>query len=190
MADPAVQKFILRTLLGLPRPILRTLAGGGVTHVGGRTLDPRFQFLAAQASKGPALSAFPADVARAGSAQSLLPFQGTVEAGVRIEALTVPGADGDVPARSYIPRDQDPDAPLMVYAHFGGGVIGDLDTCEVFCTIIAKIARCPVLSVDYRLAPENRFPAGLRDMLAAYRWSLVNTARFGAPDGRVAVGAA
>jgi acetyl esterase len=188
MADPAVQKFVLRALLALPRPILRTLAGGGVVHVGGRTLDPRFQFLAAQASKGPALSAFPADVARAGSAQSLLPVQGTAEAGVRIEPLSVPGGDGEVAARSYHPRDQDPDAPLMVYAHFGGGVIGDLDTCEVFCTILAKTARCPVLSVDYRLAPEHRFPAGLQDMLAAYRWARDNTARFGAPGGRVAIG--
>jgi acetyl esterase/lipase len=188
MADPAVQKVILRILLGLPRPILRTLAGGGVVHVGGRTLDARFQFLAAQGAKGPALSAFPADVARAGSAQSLLPVQGSVEAGVRIEALAVPGADGDVAARAYHPQDQDPDAPLMVYAHFGGGVIGDLDTCEVFCSILAKVARCPVLSVDYRLAPEHRFPAGLEDMLAAYRWARDNSARFGAPAGRVAVG--
>ncbi len=188
MADPAVQTFVLRALLSLPRPILRLLSGGGVVHVGGRTLDPRFQFLAAQGAKGPALSAFPADVARAGSAQSLAPVQGTAEAGVRIESLTVPGADGDVPARAYHPKDQDPDAPLMVYAHFGGGVIGDLDTCEVFCTILARIARCPVLSVDYRLAPEHRFPAGLNDMLAAYRWARANCDRFGAPAGRVAVG--
>jgi acetyl esterase len=188
MADPAVQTFVLRTLLSLPRPILRLLAGGGVVHVGGRTLDPRFQFLAAQGAKGPALSAFPADIARAGSAQSLLPVQGTAEAGVRIEALAVPGAAGDVAARAYHPKDQDSDAPLMVYAHFGGGVIGDLDTCEVFCTILARIARCPVLSVDYRLAPEHRFPAGLDDMLAAYRWARANSDRFGAPIGRVAVG--
>jgi acetyl esterase len=188
MADPAVQKFVLRALLSLPRPILRTLSGGGVVHIGGRTLDPRFQFLAAQGAKGPALSAFPADVARAGSAQSLLPVQGTAEAGVRIEALRVPGADGDVPARSYHPQDQDRDAPLMVFAHFGGGVIGDLDTCEVFCTILAKVARCPVLSVEYRLAPEHRFPAGLNDVLGAYRWARENTLRFGAPNGAVAIG--
>jgi acetyl esterase/lipase len=188
MADPAIQKFILRALLSLPRPILRTLAGGGVTHVGGRTLDPRFQYLAAQASKAPQMSAFPADVARAGIAQSLAPMQGAPEPGVRIESLSLPGAEGEVPARAYHPKDQDPGAPLMVYAHFGGGVIGDLDTCEVFCTILAAVARCVVLSVEYRLAPEHRFPAGLDDMLAAYRWARENTARFGAPAGKVAVG--
>lgn len=188
MADPAIQKFIIRALMRLPRPILRTLAGGGVVHVGGRTLDPHFQFLAAQGSKAPPLSDFPADVARAGSALALAPLQGNAEPGVRIESLTVAGGEGDIPARSYHPKDQDPSAPLLVYAHFGGGVIGDLDTCEAFCTILAGIARCPVLSVDYRLAPEHRFPAGLEDMLAAYRWARSNTARFGAPDGKVAIG--
>jgi acetyl esterase/lipase len=188
MADPAVQKFILRALLSLPRPIIRALAGGGVVHVGGRTLDPRFQFIAAQARGGPSLTSFPPDVARAGSAQTLLPVQGKPEAGVRIESLSAPGADGDIPARSYHPKDQDPSAPLMVFAHFGGGVIGDLDTCEVFCTILAKAARCAVLSVDYRLAPEHRFPAGLEDVLAAYRWARDKTALFGAPQGAVAIG--
>lgn len=188
MADPAVQKFILRILLSLPSPILRSLAGGGVVHVGGRTLDPRLQFLAAQSRGQPELSSFPPDVARAGSAQSLLPVQGKPEAGVRIESLTVPGADGDIAARSYHPKDQDPAVPLMVFAHFGGGVIGDLDTCETFCTILARLARCAVLSVDYRLAPEHRFPAGLEDTLAAFRWARENTARFGAPPGLVAIG--
>jgi acetyl esterase/lipase len=188
MADPAVQKFILRALLSLPTPILRGLAGGGVTHVGGRTLDPRFQFLAAQGAKGPALSDFPADIARAGSAQSLLPVQGRPEPGVRIEPMSVPGAEGDIRARAYHPKDQDPTAPLLVFAHFGGGVIGDMDTCEVFCTLLARVARCVVLSVDYRLAPEHRFPAGLDDVLAAYRWARDHTARFGAPAGKVAIG--
>jgi acetyl esterase/lipase len=75
-----------------------------------------------------------------------------------------------------------------VFAHFGGGVIGDLDTCEVFCSILAKIVRCPVLSVDYRLAPEHRFPAGLDDVMAAYRWAIGNGDRFGAPTGVAAVG--
>ena len=188
MADPAVQRFVLRVLLSLPSPILRALSGGGVVHVGGRTLDPCFQFLAAQGRGSPPMSAFPPDVARAGSAQSLLPVQGKPEPGVAIESLMVPGGAGDIPARVYQPKDQDSSAPLMVFAHFGGGEIGDLDTCEAFCTILAKIARCPVLSVDYRLAPEHKFPAGLEDVLAAFRWARDNTARFGTPQGAVAIG--
>ncbi len=177
---------MLRGLLALPAPILRGLAGGGVVHVGGRTLDPRFQFLAAQARAAPPLSAFHSGRgARRQRPRLAGAWPEDAEAGVRIEALTVPGAAGDIAARAYRPRDQDPAAPLMVFAHFGGGVIGDLDTCEAFCTILARIARCPVLSVDYRLAPEHRFPAGLEDVLAAYRWARDNTAGFGAPAGHV-----
>lgn len=188
MADSALRKWGLRALLCLPRPILRGLAGGGVVYQGGRTLDPRLQLLAAQALRLPPLSSLTPAEARAGSAQSLAPLAGRIEPGARIEALTVPGAAGPIAARAYRSADQDPGAPLMVFAHFGGGVIGDLDTCEVFCAILAKVARCPILSVDYRLAPEHRFPAGLEDVLAAYRWARDNAPRFGAPMGRVAVG--
>ena len=77
---------------------------------------------------------------------------------------------------------------MLVYAHMGGGVIGDLETAHVFCTMLAKIARGPVVSADYRLAPEDRFPAALDDMGAAYQWALANAERFGAPAGRAAVG--
>ena len=174
MADQTFRKLALRALLALPGPALRGLAGGGVVYVGGRTLDPRLQFLAAQA--------------RAGSAEALVLVAGGVERGVRVEALTVPGGAGTLDARAYRPADQDGAAPLMVFAHFGGGVIGDLDTCEAFCSILAKVARCPVLSVDYRLAPEHRFPAALDDMLAAWRWARENAPRFGAPAAHVAVG--
>ncbi len=134
----------------------------------------------------PALT--PAEARAGRGRQAFGPLAGKIEPGVRIEPLTVPGADGPIAARAYRGVDQDPDAPLMVFAHFGGGVIGDLDTCEVFCSILAKLARCPVLSVNYRLAPENRFPAGLEDMLAAYRWGRANAPRFGAPAGQVSVG--
>jgi acetyl esterase len=188
MVDPALQKFALRAMLSLPRAVLRGLAGGGVVYVGGRTLDPRLQFLASQARRLPPLSSLTPLEARAGTVQAFGPLAGKIEAGVRVESLTVPGGEGPIAARAYRSVDQDPGAPLMVFAHFGGGVIGNLDTCEVFCSILAKIARCPVLSVNYRLAPEHRFPAALEDMLAAYRWARDNSPRFGAPEGAVAVG--
>jgi acetyl esterase/lipase len=188
MADRSFRALRLRLLLSLPGPVLRALAGGGVVWRGGRTLDVRLQYLASQARGAPPLSSFSPAEARAGVAATLAPLAGRVEPGVRIEALTVPGGEGPIAARAYRGEDQDPPAPLMLFAHFGGGVIGDLDTCEVFCSILAKVARAPVLSVDYRLAPEHRFPAALEDMLTAYSWARENTARFGAPDGAVAVG--
>ncbi|MBX3480885.1 MAG: alpha/beta hydrolase [Caulobacter sp.] len=188
MADPGVQKFILKTLLSLPAPVLRLLSGGAAVYQGGRTLDPRFQFLAAGARNMPAMSTLSPQDARAASAQGLAMMTGKVEPGVRIETLTLPGASGDLRARAYRPADQDADAPLLVFAHFGGGVIGDLDTCHAFCSILASLARCPVLSVDYSLAPEHRFPAGLEDMLAAWRWARDHAERFGAAPGRLAIG--
>src|SRR5450432_2389419 len=127
MPEPTVQALMLRAILALPRPLLRGLAGGGVVYVGGRTLDPRFQYLASQARRAPPLSSFSPQEARAGSAQLLAPMAGAMERGVRIEHLSIDGPGGAIALRAYRPSDQDPAAPLMVFAHFGGGVIGDLE---------------------------------------------------------------
>jgi acetyl esterase/lipase len=189
MADPAVQKFILKALMSLPTPILRAMSGGGTVYRGGRTLDPRFQFLAHAAAKLPSMTSLAPDQARAASAQGLMVMSGPPEPGVRTESLSIDGPGGTtLPLRAYRPADQDAGAPLIVFAHFGGGVIGDLETCHAFCGILARIARTAVLSVDYRLAPDHKFPAGLDDVLAAYRWGRDNAARFGAAPGMAAIG--
>jgi len=188
MASHSLQRLLLRTVLSLPAPLLRALSGGAAVYRGGRTLDPRLQLLAAAASRAPALSQLPPEEARHASAQALAIMAGRPEPGVTVEALSVPGAAEVLPARIYRPHDQDPDTPLIVFAHFGGGVIGDLDTCETFCRILAKITRAPVLSAAYRLAPEHRFPAALDDMMSAYGWARDNATRFGAPAGQAAIG--
>jgi acetyl esterase/lipase len=186
MAD--VQKLVLKTILSLPSPILRAMSGGGVVYRGGRTLDPRFQFFAHAAKKMPSITGFPPDVARDASAKGLVAVSGPPEPGVRNESLSIDGPGGQIPIRAYRPAEQDASVPLIVFAHFGGGVIGDLETCHAFCGILARIAKTAVLSVDYRLAPDHRFPAGLDDVLAAYRWARDNTARFGAAQVPPAIG--
>ena len=189
MADPAVQKFILKILMSLPSPVLRAMSGGGSVYRGGRTLDPRFQFLAAAAAKMPSMTCLAPDQARAASAQGLAAMSGPSEPGVRTENLSIDGPGGTpLKLRAYRPADQDSGAPMIVFAHFGGGVIGDLETCHAFCGILARTCRTAVLSVDYRLAPDHRFPAGLDDVLAAYRWGRDNAARFGAAPGTAAIG--
>ena len=188
MAQPAAQRLILRKLLGLPTPILRLLSGGAAIYQGGRTLDPRLQFVAAQARAAPPITQMTPDEARRANAQLVTALTGDPEPGVTWEYLAIEGPGGAIPARAYRPAVQDPAAALMVFAHFGGGVIGDIETSHAFCTILASVARCPVLSVDYRLAPEHRFPAGLEDVLAAYRFGRDNAARFGAPAGAAAIG--
>lgn len=188
MADLALQRFITKRLLSLPTPILRGLSGGGVVYQGGRTLDPHFQFIANAARRQTPVSALSAQDVRAGSASALAVVAGKPEPRVALENLNIEGPRGPIPLRAYRPAELDPKAPVLVYAHMGGGVIGDLETCDVFCTILASVTQGSVVSVDYRLAPEHRFPAGLEDVLAAYRWVRDNTARFGGEDGKVAIG--
>ena len=188
MPDLTVQRLVLRALLGLPRPVLRGLAGGGVVYQGGRTLDPAFQYMASQARRLPPLTSLPPADARAASAGGLALTAGRPQSGVKTEAVSIEAAEGPVAGRVYRPADQNPAAPILVFAHFGGGVIDDLETCDAFCSMLAKIARCAVLSVDYRLAPEHRFPAGLDDVMAAYRWARDNAGLYGAPAGRAAIG--
>lgn len=84
--------------------------------------------------------------------------------------LAVPGAEGDRPARLYRPATPGP-TPTLVYFHGGGFVVGDLDTHDQTCRRIVRDTGVTVLSVDYRLAPEHKFPAGVEDALAATRWA-------------------
>ena len=188
MANLGFQRAIVRTILSLPGPILRMMSGGGAVYKGGRTLDPRLQFLEAGAKRGPAMESLQPLEARAASAAGFAALSAPLDAGVRVRAELIPAADGQIPARAYLPDGQDPDSPLLVFAHMGGGVIGDLDTCETFCGMLAMAIRAPVVSIDYRLAPEHRFPAGLDDVLTAYRWCRDHADHFGAPVGRAAIG--
>ena len=190
MASAATQRVVVRALLSLPTPVLRLMAGGGVVYQGGRTLDPRLQFLASQGRNATPMTRLSPREARRASAAALEALAGDLEPGVRISPLTIPGPGpgGAIPARLYRPDTQNPDAPVMVFAHMGGGVIGDLETSHVFCAILARTARAPVISIDYRLAPEHRFPAGLDDTLAAFRYARDHANDFGAPRGRAAIG--
>lgn len=186
MPSAGAQRLAVKALLSLPPPILRLMSGGGVVYKGGRTLDPQLQFLAHQARRNPPMDTLPPEEARRAEAASVVLLSSPSPPGVRWERTTVPGGDGERPARLYHPENPDPHAPLMVWAHMGGGVIGTLDTTHGFCGLLAKVTRGPVISVDYRLAPEHRFPAGLEDVLAAYRWALDKAGTFGAHG--VAVG--
>ena len=188
MAGLSLRRALLRTFLSLPSPVLRAFAGGGGVYRGGRTLDSRFQFLAALDRRTNGAERAVPEAFRRAHAETLPMVSGRPEPDVEAQDIVLPGPHRPLPARVYRPKDQDPAMPIMVFAHFGGGVIGGLETCHVFCTVLARIVRCPVLSVDYALAPEHRFPAGLEDVLAAYRWARDNAHRFEAPAGVAAIG--
>ena len=99
---------------------------------------------------------------------------------------TVPGPDGDVPVRVYLPGDDGP-YPATVYFHGGGWVIGGLDSHDLLCRHLAREADSVVVSVDYRLAPEDPFPAAVEDAYAAAEWLGENADEFGGDPGRLAV---
>jgi len=108
----------------------------------------------------------------------------------RVEALQVPGQAGPIAARLYIPAGPPAGAPapLLVYFHGGGWVIGDLDTHDDVCRFLAASAGTAVLSIDYRLAPEHPFPAAVEDAWAGFAWATANGAELGIDPARIAVG--
>jgi acetyl esterase len=97
-------------------------------------------------------------------------------------------AAGAVPLRLYRPVDSGAVLPVLVYFHGGGWVIGDRDTHDVLCRQLAQASGCAVVSVDYRLAPEHRFPAAVDDCIAATRWVQSHAAELGVDAARLAVG--
>ncbi len=99
---------------------------------------------------------------------------------------TIPGPAADIPVRVYRPSDAT-GLPLVVFVHGGGWVIGDLDSHDYICRAIANAADAVVMSVDYRLAPENPFPASYDDSIAGLKWAVENAAELGADPSRVAV---
>ena len=107
----------------------------------------------------------------------------------RVEARTIPGPDGapDLPVRVYRPRLDAAPLPLVVFFHGGGWVLCDLDTHEITCRQLANGTDAVVVSVDYRLAPEHRFPAAVEDAYAATTWAHAHAAELGADPTRLAV---
>jgi len=98
----------------------------------------------------------------------------------------IPGPGGDIPLRIYTPSGAGPFGVLVNF-HGGGWVIGDLDTADAVCRNLAETARCVVVSVDYRLAPEHPAPAAVDDSWAALNWVAANLRTLGG-NGRIAVG--
>lgn len=99
----------------------------------------------------------------------------------------IPGPAGDIAIRVYTPIGDGP-FPLLVYLHGGGYVLGDLDIADPICRALASGAGCVVMSVNYRLAPENPFPAGIEDASASLHWARDNAGELGADPGLIAVG--
>lgn len=116
----------------------------------------------------------------------LAAMQGPPQAIAKIEDRTIPAPAAAIPARVYTPEGRGP-LPVLVYFHGGGWVLGSLDTTDGICRALANGAGCIVVSVDYRLAPEHRFPAAADDALHATQWVAANAASLGGDPKRIAV---
>ena len=105
----------------------------------------------------------------------------------KIENMTMPGPGGEIKLRVYTPVGGGATLPGLVYFHGGGWVIGDLDTHDALCRTFANESGARVIAVDYRLAPEHKFPAAAEDCYAAVKWVETNAATLGIDPNRIAV---
>jgi acetyl esterase len=180
--EPAISRLLAAT----PTSVNRLIAGRPV-EIDGQVLDPDAQALLrllaplAPREAPASIEAERADRVRAARLARGRPFPvGSVE------HLTIAGAAGPLDARLYRPDDEP--APLLVYFHGGGYVVGDLDTHDQVCRFICGRARHAVLSVAYRRAPEHPFPAAVDDGAAAFADAVERARELGGQPGGVAVG--
>jgi acetyl esterase len=166
----------------------RLLTGRRRVTIDGNTLDATLQLILAAQRRtrtgGLSADGNP-DVARALMRQSHAVMNTHVA--VPTTDLTIPGPDGPLRARHYRPAVAEV-APLLLFFHGGGFVVGDIESHDGLCRMICRDAAVHVLSVDYRLAPEHRAPAAVDDCVAAYRWSRGHAAELGADPSRIGVG--
>jgi acetyl esterase len=106
--------------------------------------------------------------------------------GAAVADRLVPGPAGELPVRVYTPEGSPP-FPIVVFFHGGGWVVGTLDTYDPLCRALAASTPAVVVSVDYRLAPEHRWPAAVEDAYAATEWASRNAAALGGAQHRLAV---
>jgi len=146
------------------------------------TLDPDMAaiaaaFLAAATPGPPDLALMRARIAEYPLPTRSLPI-------ARVEDLTIPGPAGPLRARLYAPAAG---APLIVFFHGGGWVLCSIESHDSLCRALADASGAAVLSMEYRLAPEHRFPAGFEDALAALAWAAAHAAALGCDPARLAV---
>jgi len=148
-------------------------------------VDPQARALAEQIGAG-------FDITRTDVASIRRTLEETARLGPRPEVamvkdLEVPGPGGPIPLRVYRPSQQ-ADLPVLVYLHGGGWTICSIETHDPTCRELANGAGCVVVSVEYRLAPEHRFPAAPEDCYAALGWVARHAASLGGDPARIAMG--
>ncbi|HEX2210249.1 MAG TPA: alpha/beta hydrolase [Longimicrobium sp.] len=184
-----IERFVARALVRLPGHVHVRLSGEPPVVADGLTLDPHVQLIRAlRRRRNPHHLCEPTlERGRARYRREALLFRGPMTQVGAVRDLTIPGEGGPLRVRHYAPDAAGPQ-PLTIYLHGGGFTIGGLDTHDEACRILCRYGRIHVLAVEYRLAPENPFPAALHDARAALRWAQAHAAELGADPARVAMG--
>jgi acetyl esterase len=151
-------------------------------------LDPEIQPIVEmmEAAPGPPAHLVPLDQARAAHERESRLLGGPGEEVESVRDVTVPGPGGPIPVRVFRPAGEGP-LPVVAYAHGGGWAVGSLDAFGPVCRALANASGAVVASIDYRLAPEHPFPAGLDDVRAAVRWLAANARELDGDPDRIAV---
>jgi acetyl esterase len=151
-------------------------------------LDPKIQEVLAGmiAAPGPAAHEIPIAQARVNHRMETEALVGAGPEVAEVRDLAIPSAGGGIPVRVYRPEGEGP-LPIVVWLHGGGWALGSIDTYDAPVRALARAAGALVVSVDYRLAPEHRFPAAVQDSLAAVRWAAERGAELGGDPARIAV---
>lgn len=150
------------------------------------TLDPQTKLVLDQlaAAGAPPMETLSPEMAR----QAFVLPRGEVEEVGKVEDRTIPSEKTDIPVRVYYPKELQKSNPALVFYHGGGWVIGNIDTHDDICRALTNLANCVTISVDYRLAPEHKFPAAIDDCFAALQYVYEHAEEFQIDRTRIAVG--
>jgi acetyl esterase len=180
-------KLLVRGVCALPLPVQRAIGGPAIV-VDGQTLHASTQMVLRLLGwfGGRTFEEKPVASARREVQQQAWTF-GSFLAVDEIRDFSIDGPHGLIPMRLYRTNGVAPNGALMLFFHGGGWVLGGLDTCDSMCRMLARDANITIISVDYRLAPEHRFPIGLEDCLAAFDYLHRHAGDFGCSSGLVGV---
>lgn len=184
----SMEQLGLRMLLGAGW-VRRSLSAGRLAVVDGRSLDPglaamlRLDDLTGHSD----LRKLSPPAARKRVAHDCLIVEAPPPSGVVTADREIPGPGGNIAIRLYTPDGLASPSPAVVYIHGGGFVTGSVATHDGWCRRLAVGASLRVVSIEYRRAPEDRFPAAVDDALAAYLWIAAHAVELGIDPGRIAV---
>lgn len=187
-AGELLESVAARALARLPAPLVRLLAGRPI-RIDGQQLAAEAQLAVrlVERSGGHDYTTLTPAEARLRTRRDSRVAAGRRLRMAHVGELELSGPGGPLPARIYDSGGLASPAPLVVYFHGGGHVVGDLDTHDPVCRYLAREIPSLVLAVDYRLGPEHPFPAAVDDALAAFRHGHAHAAALGADPARIAV---